>query len=188
MKNILTISILVVGLYLTNCTPKAIVSKNNQGSSINDDDLATYRTKYEYKRESFEGKSKIEEIILPFDSASQRYDMTLALNKSLDYVYKPAYKTDFERKKYEGYRVQIYRGRSREEASKARQRSYELFPNLTPYFIYSAPTYRVRVGDFLEAYEYQPVLKRFKKEFPDAISVPDIVNIVIDNRNYRNDD
>ncbi|MEO1654271.1 MAG: hypothetical protein AAFU64_12060, partial [Bacteroidota bacterium] len=59
----------------------------------------------------------------------------------------------------------------RELASKARQRCYDLFASkLTPYMTYSAPTYRVRVGDFLEPHEYAPYLKILKAEFPKARS------------------
>jgi hypothetical protein len=44
---------------------------------------------------------------------------------------------------------------------------------------YSAPTYRVRVGDFLEIYEYQPILKRLKREFPTAVAVPALIEIIV---------
>jgi hypothetical protein len=57
-----------------------------------------------------------------------------------------------------------------------------MYPNLTAYMEYSAPTYRVRVGDFLDQSEYQSVLRRFKRTFPTAISVPAIITIIVDNR------
>jgi len=143
------------------------------------EDFSIYRPKYTFERELLKEKGKVLEITLDSDSLAQKTDITALINKWLDYI-PPVYvgiKGNFKR--IEGWRVQIYRGRSREEASKARQRSYEIFPNATPYMMYSSPTYRVRVGDFLEPHEYQALLKRLKRTFPNAVAVPDIVNIVL---------
>jgi hypothetical protein len=149
-----------------------------------DEDFSVYRPKYTFEREMLAQKGKILIIELPFDSLAQKTDITLALEKALDY--KPVEVVVLTKiRNIEGWRIQVYRGRSREDASKARQRCYELFPNMTPYMIYSAPTYRVRLGDFLEPYEYQTVLKKLKKEFPMAVAVPDIVKVVLQKREYE---
>jgi hypothetical protein len=57
-----------------------------------------------------------------------------------------------------------------------------MFPNLTAYLEYNAPTYRVKVGDFLDPSEFQSILRRFKRIYPTAISVPAIITLIIDNR------
>jgi hypothetical protein len=159
------------------------VQAQKRGESF-DEDFSSYRPKYTFEREFLKEKGKILIIELSFDSLAQKTDITLALEKALDY--KPVIIETFAKiRNIEGWRIQVYRGRSREDASKARQRCYELFPNMTPYMVYSAPTYRVRLGDFLEPYEYQTVLKRLKKEFPMAVAVPDIVKVILQKREYE---
>jgi hypothetical protein len=149
-----------------------------------EEDFSVYRPKYTFEREMLAQKGKILIIDLEMDSLAQKTDITLALEQALDY--KPVEVVIFTKiRNIEGWRIQVYRGRSREDASKARQRCYELFPNMTPYMIYSAPTYRVRLGDFLEPYEYQTVLKKLKREFPMAVAVPDIVKVVLQKREYE---
>ncbi|MDX2302417.1 MAG: hypothetical protein NW226_06430 [Microscillaceae bacterium] len=167
----------VLGLsFGAGCSPKII--------SIGQEDLAQYRNQYTYQKEQYTGSdaNRIVDIPLEYDSTTQEYHITFELNKNLDYVYTPVAVRP-QHVNVDGYRIQIYRGRSQVEASRARQRCYELFSTkLTPYMKYQAPTYRVSVGDFLEPYEYQPFLKILKKEFPTAIVVPDIVTIIVQSR------
>ena len=76
-----------------------------------------------------------------------------------------------------GYRVQIYVGESRDEALQARNKSYSLFPDETPHLIPTLPSYRVRVGDFMDRLEAQKVYKTLIKEFPNALVVTDKIEI-----------
>ena len=77
----------------------------------------------------------------------------------------------------QGYRVQIYTGTNREEATKARNRSYARFPDITPHFDYTQPNFRVRVGDFVDRLEAQRVYAGLLAEFPNALIVPDRIEI-----------
>jgi len=76
-----------------------------------------------------------------------------------------------------GYRVQIYVGESRDEALQARNKSYSIFPDETPHLMPTLPSYRVRVGDFMDRLEAQKVYKTLVKEFPNALIVPDKIEI-----------
>jgi len=149
------------------------------------EDFEPYRAKYTFERVRFTGSNTgaLQRIDLPFDTTAQTQDFTAYLNKTLDYVPpKPKAEATVKKRKFEGWRIQIYRGKSREEASRARNKSYEMFPNLTPYMEYRAPSYRVNVGDFLDQSEYQPILKKFKRVFPLAIATQAIITIIVDNR------
>lgn len=174
MRQTLLLS-LFLGLIFGQCTPKL----STTGSS-SEEDFSAFRTKYQYERERYQGQAapKVMEIMLESDSNSQNQDITLALNEVLDFI-PPEPEIEEKLIKIEGWRIQVYRGNSREEASRARQKSYELFPNVTPYLFYRTPTYRVRIGDFLEPYEYKRIYKIVKKEFPNALVVPDVVNVEI---------
>lgn len=173
MKNSFLITILFFELNFLGCSPKVTIKSTSNSSS----DFSYYRHQFEYERETYNGFSLIEEVYLPFDSTVQHYDITKTLDKTLDNpINSPTNICQIDCGS-NGFRIQIYRGKSREEASKARRRSYELFPNLTPYFIYSSPNYRVRVGDFLKLSECEILVKKIKKEFPDAILVPEMVKL-----------
>jgi hypothetical protein len=149
------------------------------------ENFSVFRAKYNFEREVYAGNTSSEpkRIELPFDTLVQKADFTKDLNAMLDYVPpKVRYTHEIEKRKFEGWRIQIYRGRSREEANNAKKKSYEMFPNLTAYLEYNAPTYRVKVGDFLDPSEFQSILRRFKRIYPTAISVPAIITLIIDNR------
>ncbi len=77
----------------------------------------------------------------------------------------------------QGYRIQIYSGNNRDEANKARDRSYALFPDITPHIVYNQPTFRVKVGDFVDRLAAQSVYAGLVADFPNAIVVQDKVEI-----------
>jgi hypothetical protein len=151
-------------------------------TSIAQNENLPQRPEYQpYERQIYQGEIKKIEIILPNDSTIVWQDITKELNRLLDYqpvVIEP----ELVKKKEEGWRILIYRGRDRKAALAARQKSYEIFPKHRPYFVYKPPSYKVKVGDFVDASEYSPVFKRLKREFPEAVIVPDIINLVIINK------
>jgi hypothetical protein len=49
----------------------------------------------------------------------------------------------------QGYRILIYSGNSREEATKSKEMAYKSIPNVDVYTSYLAPTFKVKLGDFL---------------------------------------
>jgi hypothetical protein len=77
----------------------------------------------------------------------------------------------------QGYRVLIYSGTNREEATKARNRSYAKFPDIIPHYDYAQPNHRVKVGDFVDRLEAQRVYAGLIAEFPSALIVPDRIEI-----------
>ncbi len=161
-----------------------------QAQGLAQEDYSKYRNKYSFEPERFAGTNTgaLQRIELPFDTTSQTQHFTAALNTVLDFIPKrERYEKIIEKRRFEGWRIQIYRGKSREEASRARNKSYEMFPNLTPYLSYSAPTYRVNVGDFLEPIEYQSILKKLKRVFPKSIATQAIITIIVDNRDNEKD-
>ncbi len=167
---------LILLLLAASCTPKGL-PKTTQDFK---EDLTTFRPQYKYEKDVYQGEGVIVRLPAPMDTSANQFDITASLNNYLDtevIIYRPAIEVVYR----EGYRIQIYRGRSRTEAERAKQRSYELFPRITPYLTYSSPTYRVQVGDFLETNEYINIYNRLKREFPAALVIPDIVKVVIMN-------
>ncbi len=141
------------------------------------------RPKYEpYQRTIYEGENKRIEAILNNDSTLVWQDNTDELNKTLDYIPKAAPPPEVEKRRMEGWRIMIYRGRDRDEALAAKRKSYEIFPKHKVYYKYKTPSYKVKVGDFQSSREYSAIFKRLKRDFPDAVVVPDIIDLIIINK------
>lgn len=174
MKQITTFGMFAMLIWLASCTPKGLPQTKNDVK----ENLSTERVKYDYTIEKFDGKGLVINVPVDMGANDFKFYITEALNAILDNPVSK--KFGIHREQYDGYRIQIYRGRSKAMAAKARRRSYEIFPHLRPYMEYKSPTYRIKVGDFLEKYEYVKVFKRLKREFPSAMIVPSVVTVTVD--------
>ena len=78
----------------------------------------------------------------------------------------------------DGYTIQIYNGTNRQEANDARYRASQLAPNLDPKISYHQPSYKVKVGQYVDRLEAHKIFQEIKEEFPMALLIPEriIVN------------
>lgn len=74
-----------------------------------------------------------------------------------------------------GYRVQVIATTNRTLADSVRIYLMENFPEVPVYRFYEVPTYKIRVGDFLERRAAEQWLEQHRREFPGAFVVPDQV-------------
>ena len=84
-------------------------------------------------------------------------------------------------KKYstiEGYRILVYTGSSSDDAQKNRQLVYEYNSDLNVYTKYKQPSFRVKVGDYINRVEANYILNDLKQSFPNAMIVPDQINLL----------
>lgn len=84
-------------------------------------------------------------------------------------------------KKYstvDGYRILVYAGTSSDEAQKNRQLVYAYNSDLNVYTQYKQPSHRVKVGDFTNRVEANYILNDLKQSFPNAMIVPDQINLL----------
>ena len=100
-------------------------------------------------------------------------DITARLNVALDSVAANNRNIRYA----QGYRVQVYSGTSSSEANRVRDRSYALFPDITPHIVYIQPNFRVKVGDFIDRLEAQRVYVALRAEFPNALIIPERIEI-----------
>jgi hypothetical protein len=141
-----------------------------------------FRPKYqEYSPKIYEGEQKEITILLTNDTSLVWTDITQELDKALNYVPPIRVIREVEKIKMPGWRILIYRGRDRKKALQAKRRSYELFPQLKPYVEYKTPSYRVKVGDFMDKQDYYGIYKRLKREFPECVVIPDIISVIVIN-------
>jgi hypothetical protein len=82
-----------------------------------------------------------------------------------------------KRHKYvDGYRIQLYSGsgqRAKHSAMEAKTGFLELFPDEKVYMSFTAPFWRVRVGNYRNRNEALELLSKLRKDFPNAYIVKD---------------
>lgn len=71
-------------------------------------------------------------------------------------------------KSYFTYTVQVYIGRSREEANQAREKVYRVLPEEKPELAYKQPSYKVKVGRYYDRVEAYKTLTKLRGTFPGA--------------------
>lgn len=154
-------------------------------STATDDDLSIHRKKYTYTREkldSLQNRVLLVSYVVPDFTWETEYDVTKKIDKILNYVPKKRKYSgqQFKKRVVQGFRIQIYRGRSRNEATKIRSNSFGLLPKYHPYLIYEKPSYRVQVGDFINEQECQSIYQILHRKFPTALIVPAMVNVIVE--------
>lgn len=78
----------------------------------------------------------------------------------------------------EGYRILVYSGTDKAEADRIKSRLYTLMPKADIYVVFKQPTYRIKLGDFIDRLEAHRLLHhKVIREFPRAIVIQDIVPI-----------
>lgn len=102
------------------------------------------------------------------------YNNSLRVNSLLDSIYN----SNKNIKYMEGYRIQVYIGENKDEANAAKEYLYKIYPQADIYTVYKQPTYRVKLGDFINRHEVKRILeKKILRSFPKAILIPDNVFI-----------
>jgi SPOR domain len=76
---------------------------------------------------------------------------------------------------FQGYRIQIFSGNSKEEANKVKSDFYSKYPNMRCYLTYQQPYYKLRVGDYEDQESAKPDAKRLARSYPSSFLVPDEV-------------
>jgi hypothetical protein len=100
-------------------------------------------------------------------------DQTDRVNAMLD----SAAIKNLEASRIQGFRILIYSGNDRDEAIKAKENAYLLFPKADVYMTYQVPSFKVRFGDFYSRLDAWTTLLKLKAQFPQAVITNEIVNI-----------
>lgn len=139
--------------------------KAKQQDDYEDKDLKNFYPGFEkFDFEAYKAK---------LDTTVPRGHIRKKLSKTFDTIAK-------KNKKYkyaQGYRIQIYSGSNKSAANEAKVRAYEILPNANVYKDYPKPNYKVRVGDYIDRLEAFQNQEKLLKEFPDALVVPDKINL-----------
>lgn len=74
-----------------------------------------------------------------------------------------------------GFRVQIYSGSDRAKAIAAKSNFMRIFPDVRTYLSYSAPQFKVKVGDYKSRTEAAGMARVLKSFFKPVMIVPDVI-------------
>ncbi len=114
----------------------------------------------------------------PFATLAQTYvQKPIELSSKLDSLADSLARSAFKVKYLNGFRISIYSGIKRDDATKAKQRVYNLDPDLSVYTVYKQPTFRVQVGNYVRRKDCIYDYGRLKPLFPDALIVPSKIEI-----------
>ncbi|MCO6358933.1 hypothetical protein [Roseivirga pacifica] len=80
-------------------------------------------------------------------------------------------------REYSGYTILVYSGNNEIEAGRVRNRLFDIVPELEAKFSYKLPTYFVKVGEFFQQVEAQPLYRKIREHYPTASIVPDKFSI-----------
>jgi len=105
--------------------------------------------------------------------SGSNFDVTEQLDQYLDSLAS----RDLKSNRIAGYRILLYSGNERDEATKAREQAYRVFQKADLYTKYQAPTFKVSLGDFYERLDAYIALKKLEVVFPQAVVIQEIVNL-----------
>ena len=163
---VLSLGLLAVLLY--GCKP-AVPSSSGSPEGRYAEDLSAYRpqvsTAEEVEKE--EENAFPEQKNYPKPSADNTQQLQAALDSIAENTRKVRY--------IDGYTVLVYTGTDRDKAMQAKAQATHMVAKHRPDVQYVPPTYKVKVGRFVDRLEAQKVYATLKPEFSKAIIIPEKV-------------
>ena len=148
--------------------------KNDTAISV-DDTLSKYRPKYDYGRENYLGDVTVISPPKKTEAADNDYAYNFDITDKLNTQSTPTRIIRGSRLQKQGFRIQIYLGEDRKEATETRQRCFGSLSEYHPYLSFTRPIYKVRLGDFEDRKSAKKTLSRVKRYFPKAKIIADMV-------------
>ena len=102
---------------------------------------------------------------------------TRNVNTKVDAVLDSIDRINLTKKLVDGFTIQIYSGQKREEAMNTKQKMSSEISGLPSNLQYIQPKFRVTVGNYFTRIEAQRDLVLLKKHFPNAILVPEKIQM-----------
>jgi len=180
MNRIVNFIFLLAGFAFTfsACLPPKTIGTT--GDETYNEDLSRLRADYA------DSLSKLSQQNPPVNTVSnpEAPDMSASIetrfsvNNELDDFLNEITQRNQESNTYQGYTVQVYTGSSREKANEAKNKVYNLLPEANPTISFETPNYKVKVGEFTDRLEAQPVYSALKPGFPTVLIVPERFPIV----------
>jgi len=159
----LSITLLLVAVL--SCAPEVVTQQKQIIDYSYEDDLTQYLPKIDLDTQMNAASTKIiqnEALKVSFDASEKLQmviDSMMVKNDSIRMM--------------DGYTILLYSGNNEIEAGRVRNRLFDLAPEWDAKFSYKLPTYFVKIGQFFQQIEAQPLYREIRNYYPTASIVPD---------------
>lgn len=168
MRHLIFLSILFV---VIGCASG--VTTSTTGTGKYSEDLSVWRPEATGKMDSVRAAPTAPERIRTDQYVEARHAVTDKVDGILDSIYSENLSRGF----VDGYTIQVYSGIKREDALNVKKKMTQSLPDLSSDVEYRQPNFRVRSGKYLNRLEAQKDYLVIKKYFPNAIVIPDRIEI-----------
>lgn len=163
---------LVTSLFMAGCASK-VTTSGTAGTGKYSEDLSVWRPESVAKDDTAKAVSTTPERTRTNTYIEPRYAVTGEVNTILDSIYRDNLSKGF----IDGYTIQVYSGVKREDALNVKKKLTQSLPDIESDVQYRQPNFRVRTGKYLTRLEAQKDYLAVKKYFPNAIVIPDRIEI-----------
>ena len=170
MKKILFV--LSVALIIAGCKPTQQTQTKTPQDVKYSEDLSSLRPRVE---EQSQDNTVTPDKIKRDPKAYVEAQFTV--NKRLDAVLDSIDRINLRTKYIEGYTIQVYSGKNKEDALNVKKQLTQTSPNLHSEVQYEQPNFKVKSGKYFTRLEAQKDFDQIKKYFPTAIVVPGQISI-----------
>lgn len=138
-----------------------------------------YKEELDHLRPDLEA-SEEEPETEPFSERDLTVNYVGDIKEELDSVNQIIISRNREVRYEDGFTIQIYTGNNRQAANEAKEKALEINPELDPVITYHQPSYKVKVGQYIDRLRAHEVYETLKKEFPLALLIPERVKVDYD--------
>lgn len=154
---------LIIISYVVSCTPKLATKGTTEDYT---EDVSEFRPTISV--EDLEDENKYDINSEKGSYVPPTHDINAEMSVIMDSII--VHNRD---KTYITYTIQVYIGRSREEANQVREKVYRMLPTEKPELGYKQPSWKVTVGKYYDRVEAYKTLTILRSSFPGAMLVPE---------------
>lgn len=164
--------VIIALLGVSGCASR-LTSSTAGGAGKYSEDLSVWRPEVQLRTDSVATAAPAPERTRTNRYVEARLAVTNEVNGILDSIYTENLSRGF----VDGYTIQVYSGIKREDALNVKKLMTQSLPDLESDVQYRQPNFRVRTGKYLTRLEAQKDYLAVKKHFPNAIVIPDRIEI-----------
>lgn len=154
--------LIFVAGYIFSCSPKLATKSTSEDY---EEDLSSFRPTIDMEGQN----NEVSEVV---DTKGSYVTPTHDINNEMSAIMDSVVYYN-KNKAYLTYTIQVYIGRSREEANQVREKVYRVLPDEKPALGYKQPSWKVTVGEYYDRVEAYKTLTTLKGVFPGAMLVPE---------------
>ena len=161
-------------MLIFGCASRVTTSGGSGGTGKYSEDLSVWRPETNTAGETVDTMAARPEQRI---RTNQYVDARYAINDQINTVLDSIHEQNINEGYIDGYTIQVYSGIDREQALNIKKELSQSLPELESDVQYRQPNFRVRTGKYLSRLEAQRDYLDVKRHFPNAIVIPDRIEI-----------